>query len=57
MVLNQLFSLIYESGEDAMDFHQQLDKTLHDLKIVHNAVVKVEDILQDLEVEISIVHK
>jgi ubiquitin-like 1-activating enzyme E1 B len=51
------FDLIYESGEDAMDFHQQLDKTLKDLRVTHNTVVKVEDILQDLEVEISIVHK
>jgi hypothetical protein len=40
-----------------MDFHQQLDKTLKDLRVTHNTVVKVEDILQDLEVEISIVHK
>jgi hypothetical protein len=50
-------SLLYESGEDAMDFHQQLDKTLTDLRVTHNTVVKVEDILQDLEMEISIVHK
>jgi ubiquitin-like 1-activating enzyme E1 B len=51
------FDLLYESGEDAMDFHQQLDKTLTDLRVTHNTVVKVEDILQDLEMEISIVHK
>jgi len=50
-------SLIYESGDDAMDFHHQLSKTLQQLRITHNTVVKVEDACQDLELEVSIIHK
>jgi len=51
------FDLIYESGDDAMDFHHQLSKTLQQLRITHNTVVKVEDACQDLELEVSIIHK
>lgn len=47
--------IIFESGEDVDDdFEDQLEKLLKDVRIVHNAVVQVEDFSQDLSIQISI---
>jgi hypothetical protein len=54
--MRMLFSIIYEGGEEAVQFTTQLHKTCDALRIRHNTLLHVEDFIQNFRLQISIQH-